>query len=82
MDWPAASIAYCLAERYFQIDFSWLPITEKEADDLGVRLMKLGVLEEQADQTLEATLDKETLPKMDEVFRVILDEIVELAGRH
>jgi len=74
-----ASIIYCSPNGIFQFYFGYLSIPEKLAENLRQELMATGIFKETGKKTLTSTLNIEMLDKADEVLKLILDRMIEIA---
>jgi hypothetical protein len=74
-----ASIIYCSPNGIFQFYFGHLSIPEKLAENLRQELMATGIFKETGKKTLTSTLNIEMLDKADEVLKLILDRMIEIA---
>ena len=71
-----ASFAYCFPPATFQFYFPSLPLANEDEDALRQRLMSFGVFRPSATgKTLTATLEGETVNRMQEVYDFILGEV-------
>jgi len=74
-----ASVIYCSPNGVFQFYFGQLTISDKLADNLRRELMATGIFTETGKKTLTSVLNIEMLDKADNVIRLILDRMIEIA---
>jgi hypothetical protein len=74
-----ASVLYCSPKGVLQFYFGQLTISNRLAENLRRELMSTGIFIETGKKTLTSTLNAQMLDKADEVVKLIMDRMAEIA---
>jgi ribosomal protein L7Ae-like RNA K-turn-binding protein len=72
------SFAYGFPSNEFQFYFEYLPMSKEDKQALRALLMQYRMFREAGEQTLKATLDEQSSPRIEKTFMFILDKIDEV----